>query len=319
MYTIKNVSMITGIGVHTLRAWEKRYGVVKPERSSSGRRYYSDDDIEKLKLIATLNKTGEQISQIAKLSFEELETRVGNLSEKDLYPEEDDKLATSLFILKQAFDLQVQDVLFHEFENMNDELKNKSYRFKSLINKLVVPFYEHVISQDENNPTLRPFCRTIYSLIAANLKTVLAQVIDDFQAENKPATEKTQADANQPILVGSSGTVKGEIDSLIVCIKSYLSGKEALYIGSLVDKDVISEFIDNMDSKKVVITDRYVSFRPHPRLFDLMKELPSEKLQEVEFAVLLHRLNEMQRLEFENSDKVEVLKNFDSMDHYFAS
>lgn len=316
MYTIKNVSMITGIGVHTLRAWEKRYGVVIPERSTSGRRYYSENDIEKLKLIATLNKTGEQISQIAKLSFDELKNKVGSLSEKDLYPDEDNKLATSLFILKQAFNAQVQDVLFHEFENMSDELKNNSYRLKSLVNKLIVPFYEHVVTLDESSPTLRPFCRTIYSLIAVNLKSVLSQVIDDFQNENK---EKVISGDTQPILVGSSGTVKGEIDSLIVCIKSYLSGKEALYIGPLVDKDIISEFIDNMDSKKVVITDRYVSFRPHPRLFDLMKELPQEKLQEVEFAVLLHRLNEMQRLEFENSDKVEVLKSFDSMDQYFAS
>lgn len=210
----------------------------------------------------------------------------------------------------------MQDVLFHEFENMSEELKNNSYRLKSLVNKLIVPFYEHVVSLDESSPTLRPFCRTIYSLIAVNLKSVLSQVIDDFQNENK---EKVMSGDAQPILVGSSGTVKGEIDSLIVCIKSYLSGKEALYIGPLVDKDIISEFIDNMDSKKVVITDRYVSFRPHPRLFDLMKELPQEKLQEVEFAVLLHRLNEMQRLEFENSDKVEVLKSFDSMDQYFAS
>jgi DNA-binding transcriptional MerR regulator len=311
--------MITGIGVHTLRAWEKRYGVVNPERSTSGRRYYSEEDINKLKLIATLNKTGEQISQIAKLSFEELETRVGSLSEKELYPEEDDKLATSLFILKQAFNSQVQEVLFHEFENMSEELKNDTFRLKSLVNKLIVPFYEHVIAQDENMPNLRPFCRTIYSLIAANLKSVMAQVIDDYQAQRSNDNTQTGVADTQPILVGSSGTVKGEIDSLIVCIKSYLSGKEALYIGPLVDKDVISEFIDNMDSKKVVITDRYVSFRPHPRLFDLMKELPQEKLQEVEFAVLLHRLNEMQRLEFENSDKVEVLKSFDSMDHYFAS
>ena len=84
MYTIKNVSMITGIGVHTLRAWEKRYSVVVPDRSPSGRRFYSDSDIEKLKLIATLNKTGEQISSIAKLSLEELKASVGNLSEKDL-------------------------------------------------------------------------------------------------------------------------------------------------------------------------------------------------------------------------------------------
>lgn len=317
MYTIKNVSMITGIGVHTLRAWEKRYGVVRPERSTSGRRYYSEEDIDKLKLIATLNKTGEQISQIAKLSLEELSLKVGSLSEKDLYPEEDDKLATSLFILKQAFNAQVQDILFHEFENIRDELKNNTYRLKSLVNKLIVPFYEFVIAQDESNPAIRPFCRTIYSLVAANLKTVLSQVIDEFQSQSKRPQELPVD--SQPILVGSSGTVKGEIDSLIVCIKSYLNGKEALYIGPLVNKDIISEFIDNMDSKKVVITDRYVSFRPHPRLFDLMKELPKDKLQEVEFAVLLHRLNEMQRLEFENSDKVEVLKSFDSMDQYFAS
>ncbi|MCR9203612.1 MAG: hypothetical protein NXH75_03480, partial [Halobacteriovoraceae bacterium] len=148
------------------------------------------------------------------------------------------------------------------------------------------------------------------------LKTVLSQVIDNFQSSEKPVVVGND---DGPILVGSSGTVKGEIDSLIVCVKSYLNNKEAIYIGPLVDKDVISEFIDNMSSKKVVITDRYVSFRPHPRLFDLMKDLPQDKLQEVEFAVLLHRINEMQRLEFENSDKVEVLKSFDSMDHYFAS
>lgn len=313
MYTIKNVSMITGIGVHTLRAWEKRYGVVNPDRSSSGRRFYSEEDISKLKLIATLNKTGEQISHIAQLSDKELAEKVGNLSEKDLYPEEENKLATSLFILKQAFGLQVQDVLFHEFENLNEELKKGTFRLKSLIDKLIVPFYEHVLAQDESQPSSKPFCRTIYSLVAGHLKAVLSQVIDEYQREGQ------RPESESPILVGSSGTVKGEIDSLIVCIKSYLNGKEALYIGPLVDKDLINEFIDNMHSKKVVITDRYVSFRPHPRLFDLMKDMPGDKLQEVEFAVLLHRLNEMQRLEFNNSDKVEVLNSFDSMDQYFAS
>jgi DNA-binding transcriptional MerR regulator len=318
MYTIKNVSMITGIGVHTLRAWEKRYSVVVPDRSPSGRRFYSDDDIEKLKLIATLNKTGEQISSIAKLSLEELKETVGNLSEKDLYPDEADKLQSSLFILKKAFDLQVQDVLFHEFESMLGELEAGTYRLKSFVGQLLVPFYEHVVAIDETNPSLRPTCRTVYSLIAGNLKTVLAQLMDEFQNNQTERFENIQG-KEEPILVGSSGTVKGEIDSLICCVKSYLNGKEAIYIGSLVDKDVISEFIDHMPSKKVVITDRYVSFRAHPRLFDLMKDLPHEKLEDVEFAVLLHRFNEMQKLDFQNSDKVEVLNSFDSLDQYFSA
>jgi len=313
MYTIKNVSMITGIGVHTLRAWEKRYGVVKPERSDSGRRFYSDEDIEKLKLIVTLNKTGEQISHIAKLSDEKLRESVGNLSEKELYPEEDNKLQSSLFILKKAFEIQVQDVLFHEFESMVEEVHKGTFRMKALVNNLLVPFYEFVLAKEEENQNYRPLARTVYSLMTNNLKNIMTQVIDDFNREEK------SSEGVEPIVVGSSGTVKGEIDSLICCIKSYLNGKEALYIGSLVDKDTLSEFIDNLPAKKLVLTDRYVSFRTHPRLFDLMRDIPNEKLQDIEFAVLLHRLNELQKMEFAHSDKVQVLGSFDSMDQYFSA
>ncbi len=319
MYTIKNVSMITGIGVHTLRAWEKRYSVVTPSRSSSGRRFYSDEDIEKLKLITTLNKTGEQISSIAKLSDGQLRDRVGQLSESELYPEEEDKLHGSLFILKKAFELNAQDVIFHEFESMTYELEQGTYRLKSFVNKLIVPFYEYIVEQDEVNPNTRALGRTVYTLLASNLRGVLSQVVEEHKAAVTPVTAGQDQEDSAPILVGSSGTVKGEIDSLICCIKSYLNGKEAIYIGPMVDKDMISEFIDHMPSKKVVITDRYVSIRPTPRLFDLMKDLPNEKLQNIEFAVLIHRLNEMQRMEFENSDKVQVLNSFDSIDQYFSA
>lgn len=319
MYTIKNVSMITGIGVHTLRAWEKRYSVVNPSRSPSGRRFYSDEDIEKLKLITTLNKTGEQISSIAKLSDEQLRERVGSLSEAELYPEEDDKLHGSLFILKKAFELNAQDVIFHEFESMSHEIESGTYRLKSYVNKLIVPFYEHVVEQDEVNPNSRALGRTVYTLLATNLRGVLSQVVDEHKKSHPEKEGKATSAEDAPILVGSSGTVKGEIDSLICCIKSYFNGKEAIYIGPMVDKDVISEFIDHMPSKKVVITDRYVSIRPTPRLFDLMKDLPNEKLQDIEFAVLIHKLNELQRVEFENSDKVQVLNSFDSIDQYFSA
>jgi len=320
MYTIKNVSMITGIGVHTLRAWEKRYSVVNPSRSSSGRRFYSDEDIDKLKLITTLNKTGEQISSIAKLSDDELKNRVGQLSEAELYPDEAQKLHGSLFILKKAFELNAQDVIFHEFESMGNELESNTYRLKSYVNKLVVPFYEYVVDQDEVNPSTRTLGRTIYTLLASNLRGILSQVVDDYKKNSSAVAVELQSDEDRaPILVGSSGTVKGEIDSLICCIKSYFNGKEAIYIGPMVDKDVISEFIDHMPSKKVVITDRYVSIRPTPRLFDLMKDLPNEKLQDIEFAVLIHKMNELQRVEFENSDKVQVLNSFDSIDQYFSA
>ena len=71
-YSIQVVSNITGIGVHTLRAWEKRYKAVVPERSENGRRMYKDSDVEKLKLLAELCSIGNQIGTIANLSIEEL-------------------------------------------------------------------------------------------------------------------------------------------------------------------------------------------------------------------------------------------------------
>ena len=47
-YNIQIASKLSGVGTHTLRAWEKRYGAVVPTRNDSGRRLYSDEDIEKL-------------------------------------------------------------------------------------------------------------------------------------------------------------------------------------------------------------------------------------------------------------------------------
>lgn len=54
MYTIKQASVKTGIPVELLRAWERRYAVVTPQRSESGYRLYDDDAIVALIRMRTL-------------------------------------------------------------------------------------------------------------------------------------------------------------------------------------------------------------------------------------------------------------------------
>lgn len=66
------VSQRTGLPAHTLRAWERRYGVVEPSRSDGGHRLYSDADVEHLRLLHRLTLRGRQIGQIVDLSREEL-------------------------------------------------------------------------------------------------------------------------------------------------------------------------------------------------------------------------------------------------------
>ena len=66
-YPIKAVSKLTGLTVHAIRAWEKRYSAVKPVRNSKNRRVYTGEDIERLRLLKIATDSGHSIGQIANL------------------------------------------------------------------------------------------------------------------------------------------------------------------------------------------------------------------------------------------------------------
>lgn len=72
MYSIKAVTTLTGLSGETLRAWERRYAGITPTRSDNGRRLYSQQDLEKLTLLAQLTRNGHTISKIAGLNCEAL-------------------------------------------------------------------------------------------------------------------------------------------------------------------------------------------------------------------------------------------------------
>ena len=46
LFPIRDVSRLTGVNPVTLRAWERRYGLIQPIRTESGHRLYSKADIE---------------------------------------------------------------------------------------------------------------------------------------------------------------------------------------------------------------------------------------------------------------------------------
>lgn len=62
------VSRRTGISQDLLRAWERRYGAVVPGRSDTGRRLYTDIDLQRLTLLKQLIEGGRRISDLAGLS-----------------------------------------------------------------------------------------------------------------------------------------------------------------------------------------------------------------------------------------------------------
>ena len=58
MYTIKQASRVTGVSEASLRAWERRYGVVVPHRSESGYRLYDEQDLAAVSTMRRLVSDG---------------------------------------------------------------------------------------------------------------------------------------------------------------------------------------------------------------------------------------------------------------------
>ena len=54
IYKIKDVEVLTGIKAHTIRIWEKRYNILKPNRSDTQIREYSDSELTTLLNISLL-------------------------------------------------------------------------------------------------------------------------------------------------------------------------------------------------------------------------------------------------------------------------
>lgn len=106
MLTVKQAAAITGVSEATLRAWERRYAVVRPSRSHGGYRLYSDDEITRLRHMAALVAAGMTAGQAATKASDF--TPIADPPETD--PSTEDALARAARTLDPArLDRVVQD------------------------------------------------------------------------------------------------------------------------------------------------------------------------------------------------------------------
>lgn len=107
-YKIGAVSRITGIPVDRLRIWERRYAVVEPARTPSQGRVYSEQQVDKLRLIKKLIDKGDRIGSIANLSMEDLEYRIRVFTEPESKNEPAPAKAFRICALGKSLKMQLQ-------------------------------------------------------------------------------------------------------------------------------------------------------------------------------------------------------------------
>ena len=150
-YSIKDLEQLSGIKAHTLRIWEQRYNIINPKRTDTNIRTYDDKDLKLVLNISLLKDHNYKISEIAKLSLEQLSKEVLTISDKQLnYPDQIHALTIAMIdIDEERFEkIMSTNILQFGFENT---MINIIYPFLSRIGTLWItgsigPAQEHFIT-----------------------------------------------------------------------------------------------------------------------------------------------------------------------------
>jgi len=121
-FPIRTVASLTGVKAITLRAWERRYGLIRPARTRKGHRLYTNADIEQIRKVLTLLDRGVQISRVGEiLDSEKTSGRPANQSPWDTHLE---RMADAISRFDEAeLDSIYDDVLaVHSIEQVTQEL-----------------------------------------------------------------------------------------------------------------------------------------------------------------------------------------------------
>jgi DNA-binding transcriptional MerR regulator len=124
-YSIRDLEKLSGIKAHTIRVWERRFGILEQHRTITNRRRYGDSELRRLINISILHRSGFKISLICQLSEQEIEEKVSFLSKDTRQSDTQiDTLITSMIDQneKAVNDLLVRCIMNRGIENTFTEL-----------------------------------------------------------------------------------------------------------------------------------------------------------------------------------------------------
>jgi len=132
-FTIKDLENLSGIKAHTIRIWEQRYSFLKPQRTDTNIRHYSNDELKAILNIALLNKYGYKISHIDKMTLPEINDKLLTLSQSQAQQE---RIVNEL--IQSLVDLEIEKI----DQTLNNYICAKGIE-KTII-QIIFPFLERI-------------------------------------------------------------------------------------------------------------------------------------------------------------------------------
>jgi MerR family transcriptional regulator, light-induced transcriptional regulator len=132
-FTIKDLENLSGIKAHTIRIWEQRYSFIKPERTGTNIRYYSNDELKKILNVALLNKYGYKISHIDKMNDGEIKEKILSLNQMEALQE---RIVNDLIQCMVDIDIEKLEIILDKFIGARG--------IERTITQIIFPFLEKI-------------------------------------------------------------------------------------------------------------------------------------------------------------------------------
>jgi MerR family transcriptional regulator, light-induced transcriptional regulator len=257
-YSIRDLEQLTGIKAHTLRIWEKRYGVVIPKRTPTNIRYYTDEDLKKLLNISILNRHGFKISNIANLENEDLGKKIISITNKSF--DSDSNIENLIISMIELDEGKFEKILTTLIINLG---------FEDAFIKVLMPFFEKigVLWQIGTiNPAQEHFITNL-------IRQKIIVAIDGLITSSNMASQKTF------ILY----LPDGELHELGLLFYSYLiqkRGHKVIYLGQMVPFEDLVEIaeIQKPHAFLTVFTANLMNENIEQHLDSLAAKFPEQKI-----------------------------------------
>lgn len=245
-YNIGAVSRLTGLSTHAIRAWEKRYGVVRPERSeTNNRRLYSEEDLEKLLLLKKATKLGFNIGVISDLSIPELRSFIDehgadiSLSEKERpanEPNFDDVIQNCIVAIAKYDSERLESIFANSFVE---------YGNVATIERILIPLVK-LIGEQWSTGNLRVAQEHMATEI---LRSFLLKIVS-----------KSHDYINSPvIIVTTPARQMHDIGALIIGSIAAIEGWKVIFLGTSLPSEEIAGAVNKTAARAIALSFVYPS------------------------------------------------------------
>lgn len=229
-YNIKAISTILGIPPGTLRAWERRYQIIKPVRNDAGHRLYTEDHLKVLKWIINKVDNGFTIGQA-----------VGLLDNHDFLDNINVEIENSNQLEKLKHEILTSLLKFKEYQS--NELLDQAFATFS-IEKVVIEILGGILAEVGEKWEKKEITTAHEHFVSSFLRTKIGMVFHNLPVNGL-----------LPKVVCVCGPEeKHEIGLLIFTFFLRRRGYETIYIGAGIPEEDVFYVVEEVKPKMIVIS-----------------------------------------------------------------